>query len=308
MLLITGNGRKRMKTSLRNFSYKEATAVLFMLPALLLHLCIVTLPSLSTIYLSLFKWNGIGKPKYIGLDNFRQIFTEDYVILRAFLNNIRWTLIFITVPIVLSLIVAIIVCQVKKGQMLYRTVFFLPYVLSAAIAGKIWATFYSPYFGLGLVFRNLGLNSLAEVLWLGDPKIALYSVAFVDNWHWWGFVMVLFIAALHQIDNGLYEAAKVEGANRVQEFWHITIPGVKPTLVFIIMLTLMWSFLTFDYVWIMTMGGPGQATEVMSTWMYKCAFINYRAGYGNAICVLQSFIVLVFFGINQYLRKRTGDI
>jgi raffinose/stachyose/melibiose transport system permease protein len=290
------------------FTRKRVFPLLLILPAFALHAAIITLPSLSTIYLSLYEWNGIGGGKFIGLDNFIEIFTKDDVIWAAFMNNIKWTAIFLTLPITLGLLVALVVSRLKKGQMVYRTIFFLPYVLSAAIAGRIWTSFYNPYFGFGAVFEKLGLTSLAGVKWLGDPDIALYSVAFVDNWHWWGFVMVLFIAALHQVNPSLYEAARVEGVNWLRELVHITIPGVRPTLVFIFMMTIIWSFLTFDYVWVMTMGGPGQATEIISTWMYKNAFINYRAGYANAICVLQSLICLVVFAATEYIRKKGWDV
>lgn len=287
---------------------KKIVPLLFVLPAFLIHLLVITLPSASTIYLSLYEWSGIGKGKFIGLQNFVELFTKDTVIRFAFVNNVKWTLIFITVPIILGLVVALILSRVEKGQMFYRTIYFLPYVLSAAIAGRIWTSYFNPFFGINIIFDKLGLKFLAGIEWLGNPKIALYSVAFVDNWHWWGFVMVLFLAALHQVDGSLYEAANVEGANKLQEFFHITVPGVRPTLVFIVLMTIIWSFLTFDYVWVMTMGGPAQSTEIISTWMYKNAFINYRAGYANAICVIQSLLCLGVFAVLQYIRKKGWDV
>ena len=116
-------------------------------------------------------------------------------------------------------------------------------------------------------------------------------------------MMVLFIAALHQVDQNLYEAVRVEGANKWQEFIYVTIPGIAPTLVFAVMSTMMWSFTTFDYIWTMTKGGPGQATEILSTWIYKNAFINYRGGYANALCVIQLLFVVVVFLIQQKLRR-----
>ena len=119
--------------------------------------------------------------------------------------------------------------------------------------------------------------------------------------------MVLFIAALHQVDENLYEAARVEGATRTQEFFHITIPGIAPTLTFIVMTTMMWSFTTFDYIWTMTKGGPGQSTEIISTWIYKNAFINYRGGYANAMCVIQLMFVVVVFLAQQKLRKKAEE-
>lgn len=180
--------------------------------------------------------------------------------------------------------------------------------MSAAVAGKIWVSYLNPYFGINSLFAALGLEKLSNVLWLGNPDLALFTVAFVDNWHWWGFIMVLFLGALQQVDPTLYESVRVEGANKIQEFWYVTIPGILPTFVFVIIMTIMWSFLTFDYVWVMTMGGPNGATEIISTLVYKNAFIKYRAGYANAICVVQSILSLSTYWIMALLRKKGWDI
>ena len=178
---------------------------LFVLPAFLIHVCIVTGPSLSTLVMSFFEWNGLGDAKFIGLRNFAEIFTTDKVVRIALINNLKWLAIFITVPIILGFIVAILVSRTKRFQMLFRTVYFVPYVLSAAVVGKIWTAYFNPYYGINNLFAAMGLTGLAETLWIGDPAIALYSVAFVDNWHWWGFVMVMFMSALQQVDPSMYE-------------------------------------------------------------------------------------------------------
>ncbi|MEM1485133.1 sugar ABC transporter permease [Oscillospiraceae bacterium PP1C4] len=280
---------------------------LFLFPAFIIHLCVVTLPSISTFAMSLYEWNGLGKPKFIGLSNFVEIFSKDAVIGRAIMNNLKWTAIFITIPIVMGFGIAVILSRIKKGQMFFRVVFFMPYVVSAVVAAKIWLSFFNPFYGFGQIFSKLGLDKLASVMWTSDPNIALYTVAFVDNWHWWGFVMVLFLGALQQIDPALYEAGVVDGTSKLQQLWYITIPGIKQTIVFIIITSIMWSFLTYDYVWIMTGGGPSHATEILSTWIYKNAFINYRSGYANALCVVQSGICIVFYFIQKYLSRKGGD-
>ena len=164
---------------------------LFILPAFIIHLCVVTGPALSTLVMSLFDWNGMGNATFIGFDNFKEIF-KDPIVKLSVIHNIEWLLIFITVPLILGFIVAILVSQLRRSQMFFRTIYFIPYVISAAVAGKIWTAYMNPYYGLNAVFDKLGLDKLADVLWLGNPKIALFSVAFVDNWHWWGFIMVLF--------------------------------------------------------------------------------------------------------------------
>ena len=281
--------------------------LLFVLPAVVYHAALVVIPALSTIYMAFYDWNGIGKGTFIGFQNFIELFTKDSVFPLALLNNLRWLIVFFFVPTTLGLVIAMLVSKQKKGQLIYRAIYFLPYVLASIVAGKIWSSLLSPYFGAGKMFKLLGWTDASKILWLGNPNIALYTVAFVDNWHYWGFVMVLFIAALHQVDNNLYEAARVEGAGKWQEFITITIPGIAPTLVFIVMTTMMWSFTTFDYIWAMTKGGPGQSTEILSTWIYKNAFINYRGGYANALCVVQLAFVLLVFLLQQRLRKKAED-
>ena len=125
-------------------------------------------------------------------------------------------------------------------------------------------------------------------------------------WHFWGFPMVLFLSALQQIDPALYEAARVDGANRRQELWYVSLPGIRQTISFLLIMTVMWSFLTFDYVYVMTYGGPANSTEILSTWIYKNAFSMYRAGYANALCVVQSLICIVFYFIQRFIGKKGG--
>ncbi len=278
----------------------------FILPAFVVHVCVVTGPSLSTLVMSLFDWNGMGGAEFIGLANFKEIFTNDPIVKMAVMHNLQWLAIFITVPLILGFTVAILVSRVKHCQMFLRTVYFIPYVISAAVAGKIWTAYMNPYYGLNTVFDKLGLEKLADVLWLGNPKIALFSVAFVDNWHWWGFIMVLFLGALQQVDSSLYEAARVDGATKLQELLHVSIPGIRETIAFVLIMTIMWSFLTFDYVYIMTNGGPANSTEIMSTWIYKNAFSKYRAGYANALCVIQSGICIILYFVQKYVSKKGG--
>lgn len=158
------------------------------------------------------------------------------------------------------------------------------------------------------MFKALGWAKLGKTLWLGNKAIALYSVAFVDLWHFWGFVMVMFLGALQQVDPALYESALVEGANRRQLFTKITIPCIMPTLVFVVITIIMWSFLTFDYIWVMTGGGPGNASDVLSTLIYRNAYSRYRTGYASTICVVQSFLSILTYIIMQVVKKRGVEV
>lgn len=278
----------------------------FILPAFLIHFLVVMAPSLSTFVMSLFDWNGMGKGEFIGLQNFVEIFTKDTVVRQALKHNLVWLLIFITVPLILGFTIALLVSRLNRGQMILRTVYFLPYIISAVVAGRVWSAFMNPFYGVNEVFAKIGLTGLASVKWLGNPKIALFAVAFVDNWHFWGFVMVLFLGALQQVDPALYDAAKVDGANSWQEIIHVSIPGIRQTIAFVFITIVMWSFLTFDYVYVMTNGGPANSTEILSTWIYKNAFVKYRSGYADAICVLQCGLCVGLYFIQKWVSKKGG--
>jgi len=282
-------------------------ALAFVAPAVILHLSIVALPSLSTLYYSFFEWNGLGVARFIGIDNYIELFTSDRIVFKAVRNNLTYLITFMIAANVFALFMSILLIRITRGQKFFRTFFFIPYVLSAVIIGRVWTAMYNPYFGMNILFDRLGFSFLTTIDWLGNPSIALFSVMLADLWHYWAFVMVLFLAALHQVDVELYEAAALDGCNKFQEFLHITLPGIKPTVAFIVMLTIIWSFLTYDYVWVMTMGGPAQSTELLSTWMYKNAFISFRAGYASAICMIQSFICIFVYLIFDFLKRRGLD-
>ena len=277
------------------------------MPAFLTHLLFITLPAAATLYYSFFDWNGIGAMKFIGLQNYREMF-NDPEFYTALINNFKWILVFITVPILLGLLMAVRVSKLKKTQMFFRTVYFLPYIIAASMAGRIWCTYLNPYFGINNVLKSIGWTTLGKTLWLGNKNIALYSVMFVDLWHFWGFVMVMFLGALQQVDPTLYESARVEGASRTQEFAYITIPSIMPTITFIVITIIMWSFLTFDYVWVMTGGGPGNASELISTLVYRMAYSHYRTGYASTICVFQTFLSVLAYIAMQLVKKRGWDV
>lgn len=280
---------------------------LFVLPAFLVHFLFILAPSIATFVYSFFDWNGIGQAVFNGLDNYREMFADSEFWI-ALANNFKWIACFITIPVFLGLITAIWISKMKKSQMIIRTVYFLPYIIAASMAGRIWSSYFNPYFGINNVLKSIGLTKLGSTLWLGDKHIALFTVAFVDIWHFWGFVMVMFLGALQQVEPALYESARVEGANKWQEFTQITIPCIMPTITFVVVTIIMWSFLTFDYVWVMTGGGPGNASELISTLVYKNAYSRYRTGYASTICVFQSALSILAYMLLQAIKKRGWDV
>lgn len=281
----------------------EIVNTAFVLPAFFLHFFIIAVPTLSLIYFSLTDWKGVGAPNFIGLKNFSRMIFEDGDFHHAVLNNILYMSVFLTIPIVFGLLMALLTVRAGRFQLLYRALFFLPYVVSPVISGKIFMMYYDPFSGINQFFEWMGWSFLANINYVGDRNLALFSVAFVDYWHWWGFVLVIFLAALHQVDVSLYEAAELDGANRLQRFLHVTVPQIRPTLVTLLTITIIGSFVTFDYVYVMTQGGPAGATEIASTWIFKQAFNNFDAGYGSALSItVCAACVVVYFGFRRIQR------
>jgi raffinose/stachyose/melibiose transport system permease protein len=280
---------------------------LFITPIFLIHLVVVAVPSLSAIYYSLTDWSGIGAADFVGLENFRELIFEDRTYRSAFLNNLWWLSFFLTVPFVLALITSSLLASIRHGGMFYRTILFIPYILPSVIVATIWRNLLSPSRGIGAQLAKAGIPGLDHAF-LGDTKTALLSIAFVDNWHFWGFLMILFLAAMQNIPPDLYDAAKIDGANRWQEFRHVTLPGIRPTLAFMFMMVAIWSFLVFDYIWILTQGGPAGSSEVLGTFLYKQAFNRFEAGYGAAIGMTMSFFAAIIIGLFILLRRRGWEI
>ena len=209
----------------------------------------------------------------------------------------------------MGLLGAFLLSQITRFQMLFRVVYFIPFVIASVVNASIWENLLDPELGIGPALASIGLPFLDGVAFFGDQRLALPSVAFVDNWHWWGFVLVLFLTAMQSVDRDLYDAAKVDGASRWHQFRHVTIPGIRPTLVFVVLMTIIWSLLAFDYIYIITQGGPAGATEVVATLMYKEAFARFEAGYAAALGLGMSFVSgLIVLGLPVSQAEGVGDL
>ncbi len=279
---------------------------LFLSPLLLINLLVILGPMAGTIYYAFTDWPGLGPAHFTGLENFRRLF-QDEVFWLAFSNNLIWTILFLTVPIIMGLLGAALLRPVKGGQLFFRTAYFMPYVLASVVNAQIWRNILNPSVGLGVQLAELGFTG-ADIKFFGDERVVLYTIAFVDNWHWWGFLVVVYLAAMQGVDSKLYESAQLEGASRWQEFWYVTLPSIRPTLIFTLLLTVIFSFLVFDYIYILTRGGPANASEVLSTLAYKAAFSRFEAGYAAAIGLTTSVICLIVGLIFVGLRHRGWDI
>lgn len=285
---------------------RVVTPWLFVAPILILNLIVVLGPSAASVYYSLTEWSGVGKPTWVGLANFQRILTDD-VYRIALTNNLKWTLIFLTVPIVMGLLGAMLLAPIKRGQMFFRTVYFVPYVIASVVNAQVWRCLLHPIKGIGPWLARHGIPFL-NVAFFGRESTALYAIAFVDNWHWWGFLVVVYLAAMQAVPVNLYEAARLEGASRWQEFRHVTLPGIRPTLVFTLLMTIIWSFLVFDYIYVLTEGGPAHASEVLATEVFNAAFGRFEVGYAAAVGLTMSLFCAIFVAIFVTLRRRGWEI
>jgi raffinose/stachyose/melibiose transport system permease protein len=286
---------------------KKILPWLFVLPILALHTLVVTGPGVSAIYYSFTKWSGVGKAEFIGLENFKRMFTDDPDYFRALFHNLEWMVVTLFVAFGLSLLAASILSHLKQGNLFYRTLIFIPYVMPSVVVSAIWRSLLHPDAGIGGWLIDHGLPGW-DIALFGHPDTALFAVMAADNWRWWMFPMVLLLSAMQSIPVDLYDAAKIDGANPLQEFLHVTIPGIRPTLIFLLIMTAAWSFLTYEYVFVLTNGSPGGASEVLGTLLLKRGIYATQAGYGAAIGLSMSVIAGLVISVFVYLRRRGWDI
>jgi len=288
------------------FFQKKVVPWLFVLPILLINVVVVLGPALSAVYYAMTDWTGIGAAEWVGLANFRAILS-DGAFRHAFTNNVVWLAMFLTVPVAMALAVSSLLAPLRRGGLFFRMAFFIPYVLPSVITAQLWRGLLSPDRGIGAQLTDWGVPGFDRAF-LGDPDTVLPAIGFVDNWHFWGFLMVLFLAAMQNIPTDLYDAARLDGAGRWAEFRDVTLPGIRPTLVFMLLMVTIWSFLTFDYIWILTQGGPAGSSEVLAVLVYKEAFRNFNAGYASALGLTLSAFVGVVIVVFITLRRRGWEI
>jgi raffinose/stachyose/melibiose transport system permease protein len=303
----TRGGAAKATPRARRRRSRGMIAWLFLAPLLLVNLLVIIGPSVATVYYSFTNWTGTGAAKFIGLGNYTRAF-HDPDLRSALLHNAIWFVLFLAVPTALGLLGAYLLSRIRRFQMLFRTIYFIPYVTASVINASVWESLLNPTNGVGVGLSHIGIPFLKNVGFFGDPHLALFSVNFVVDWHWWGFLAVIYLAAMQGVDGTLYDAAKVDGANKWHEFRYITIPGIRPTLVFMTLMTVIWSLKVFDYVYIITRGGPGGASQVVSTLMYDDIFNKFEAGYAAAIGLSMTFVVGVVLVGYFYLRKRGAEV
>lgn len=277
---------------------------LFLLPALILFLLFVIYPIFRSMYFSTFNWNGLGPAvKFVGLRNFQQILV-DKVFIKALVNVLLLVVLSLGVQLPLALGLAVMVGRNLPGRGLFRTFFFLPYVLSEVNVAIMFLLLYNPNPERGLLNAVVVLFGAKPIGWLSNPNLVLFSIFVAITWKFFGFHMLLYLAGLQNIPLELEEASRIDGANGFQNFWYITLPLLGSTIRTSVYLSVLGCLQEFVLVQVMTRGGPVNSSEVLSTYMYRFGFIRFQLGYGSAVALYMFFFCLIFSLIYQYLTRK----
>jgi raffinose/stachyose/melibiose transport system permease protein len=280
-------------------------AYLYLAPALALYAVFFLWPLTKLVQLSTVEWQGLGPRTFVGLANYERLLTSDPDVWLALKHNVIWMVFAVTFPVAIGLVLAVFLSRSPlHGRLLFRTIYFLPYVLSSAAIAVIWRGMYNPNYGaVNGILTAVGLEALGRG-WLGDRAMALPALFVAWAWAAYGLGMVIFLAALQGIDETYYDAAKVDGANTLQQFWYVTLPFIRRPLSTVILLRIIAAFQVFDLVYIMTDGGPAKATLVLSIHMFHAAFRWHRIGYGATVAVLLGLLILAITVVFQQFRNK----
>ncbi len=287
---------KKLKMASRGYK-----AYIYILPWLIGFAVLQLYPFMASLVYSFTNYNAFGKMNFVGLDNYIRLFTKDKEFFKSLAVTINYTLMTVPGKIILSLAVALMLNQSRKGIGLMRTVFYLPSLFGGSIAvALLWKLLFNDN---GLVNAILHVFGAGKVSWLGDPKVALVTLSSLEVWQF-GSSMVMFLAALKQVPKSLYEAAGMDGANKIQSFIHVTFPQITPILFFTVIMQTINALQNFTSAFVITKGGPVKSTYMLGLKLYNDGFAYYKMGYASAtswiIFMLILVITLVLFGTQKY--------
>ncbi len=280
---------------------RDSKAYIYILPWLIGLAVLQLYPFMASLFYSFTNYNAFGKMNFIGLDNYIRLFTKDKEFYKSLVVTINYTLMTVPGKILLSLAVAVMLNKSRKGIGIMRTVFYLPSLFGGSIAvALLWKLLFNDNGLINAILQIFGAN---KVSWLGDPKVALFTLSSLEIWQF-GSSMVMFLAALKQVPKSLYEAAGIDGANKIQTFFKVTFPQITPILFFTVIMQTINALQNFTSAFVITKGGPVKSTYMLGLKLYNDGFAYYKMGYASAtswiIFLLILVITLVLFGTQKY--------
>jgi raffinose/stachyose/melibiose transport system permease protein len=284
---------------------RKSVIITLLLPAFLVYTLLVIVSIIWAGYYSFFDWSGVGKMTFVGLNNYITLFTSDEVFSSTIWHTIIYTIINVAIQVFGGLLFAILLSRMTKARVFLQTMYYVPVVISSVAICQIFNKLFSVT-PTGIVDTVLAMINpvLKTMEWTSDPKLSLYVTAFVEGYKYLGLYMVIFYAALIAVPDELSEAARVDGASVFQEYWHIRIPYIKPVIIANCILVLNGSLRSFEYSYLLTGGGPGNSSELMTTYMYKQAFSSMKYGYGSSVAII---IVIICLAVGLLFRRATRE-
>lgn len=285
-----------------SYNRQETLWALFFLSPKIIGLVFFTLgPVIASFLISFTDWDLVGKPIWIGLDNYKHLISND-VFVKSLINTCYYTVVSVPLGLVLSLLLAVAMNQKIKGIVVFRTAFFIPVISSMVAVALLWRWIYNSQYGLLNYF--LGLIGIPPQNWLGNTKLAMPSLITMSVWKGLGYNMMIWLAALQGIPEDLYEAARIDGASKWQQFKNITVPLLSPTTFLMLILGIIGSFQVFEQSFVMTNGGPAKATLTIVLYLYSNAFEWLRMGYASAMAYILALIIFVLTLIQFKYQKK----
>lgn len=287
-----------MKNLLKNSANNQNLAItIFLLPALLGTLIFIIIPVICSFGLSFAKWDLLNPVTFVGLENYKNLF-NDKVFYQTLANTIVFAISTSVFGVIIPLILASVLNSKIRGSEFFKTAYFLPFITPMIVIGIVWGWIFDP--NIGLLNRLLHLH----INWLYDVKYAMPALIAVSVWKLIGYNMIIFLSTLSSISQSLFEAAKIDGANSIQTFRHVTIPMLSPTIFFVVIITTISSFQVFDLIYLMTQGGPFNSTNVLVYSIYQNAFEYFNVGKASAIAYVLFAIILVLTLLQWKFRKK----
>lgn len=272
-------------------------AWIFILPALLGTIIFIIIPVFCSFGLSFAKWDLLNPIAFAGLENYKEIFTEN-LFFKILSNTIIFALSTSIFGVIIPLILASILNRKIRGSEFFKSAYFLPFITPMIVIAIIWGWIFDPNIGFVNQLLHIHIN------WLYDEKYALGVLIFISVWKLIGYNMIIFLSSLTSVSNSLFEASKIDGANSLQTFRHVTVPLLSPTIFFVVIITAISSFQVFDLIYLMTEGGPFNSTNVLVYAIYKNAFEYFNIGKASAIAYVLFAIILVLTLIQWHFRKK----
>ncbi len=282
---------------------KKFVPYIFIFPNLVLFIVFMIFPILMSGYFSLVKWGGMGRPQFIGLANYTHIF-KDTVFLKSLWNTFKFSIATVPLLMIMALFFAVILNRDMKMRGFFRSALYLPSIISTVVVGMVFIWLFNSQ--LGLINYTLNFLGLSSIEWSNSPRFAMVMIIIGTLWSRIGYNMVIYLAALQEIPKEHYESAKIDGANTWQRFRFITIPMLRVTHLFVFITCVIHSFRSFDLIYVMTKGGPLNATKTMAVYIYETAFHSNYYGRASAGGIVLFLILLLFTIIRIKSEKETN--